>query len=212
MVERLRRKKAALFIKRVCDVTIAVLGLVVLFPLLALIALLIKLDSRGPTLFRQVRAGLGGHPFTMCKFRTMVPGSEQGGLSVLSSDPRVTRVGYWLRSFSLDELPQLLHIFTGDMSLVGPRPLLPEQVEQMTPQERRRLEMPPGLTNLPALYGRNHLTFDERMRLDVWYVEHWSLWLDVKILLKTPWVVLRREGVYTSPEAAAAADRYRIGQ
>lgn len=208
--EKYRQKRFSLYLKRVIDCLGAALMLMLLLPVMALIVLLIRLDSRGPVLFRQVRLGLGGRPFTMYKFRTMVPGSEQGGLSVLPSDPRVTSVGHWLRSLSLDELPQLIHVLTGDMSLVGPRPLLLEQVEQMTPQERRRLEMPPGLTNLPALYGRNRLTFDERMRLDVWYVEHWSLWLDAKIVWKTPWIVLRREGVYTSPRAAAAAARRQV--
>jgi lipopolysaccharide/colanic/teichoic acid biosynthesis glycosyltransferase len=211
MAEGARRgTKVALLIKCLCDKAMAVLGLILLFPLLSLIALFIKLDSRGSVLFSQVRAGLGGRSFTMYKFRTMVPGAEQGGLSVLPADPRVTRMGHWLRSFSLDELPQLINILKGEMSLVGPRPLLPAQVEHMTPIERRRLEMLPGLTNLPALYGRNRLTFDKRMRFDVWYVEHWSLWLDAKILLKTPWIVLRRDGAYASPEAAAAAARRQV--
>jgi len=208
--EKHRQKRFSLSLKRVIDYLGAALMLLLLFPVMALIALLIKLDSRGPVLFRQVRLGLGERPFTMYKFRTMIPGAEQGGLSVLPSDPRVTSVGHWLRSLSLDELPQLIHILTGDMSLVGPRPLLPEQVEQMTAYERRRLQMPPGLTNFAVLYGRNRLTFEERMRLDVWYVEHWSLWLDAQILWKTPWIALRGEGAYTSPEAAAAAARRQV--
>lgn len=191
---------AALLVKRLCDMTVAAVGLVLLAPLMAVIALLIKCESRGPALFCQVRVGLGGRPFTMYKFRTMVPGAEQGGLTVLSGDPRVTRLGHWLRSFSLDELPQLANVLQGEMSLVGPRPLLPKQIEKFTPFERTRLAVLPGMTNLPALKGRNSLSWDERMRWEIYYVEHWSLWLDLHILIRTLWIVPLRKGVYAASE------------
>lgn len=190
----------ALFVKRVCDVTVAAVGLITLAPLMALIALLIKLDSRGPILFCQNRIGLGGRSFTIYKFRTMIPGAEKGKLTVLSSDPRVTRLGYRLRSLSLDELPQFINVLKGEMSLIGPRPLLPEQTEKFTVHERKRLQMLPGMTNLPAIRGRNSLTWKERMELDVWYVENWSLLLDIEIFLRSIWVILQQKGVYAPNE------------
>ncbi|MCX7847875.1 MAG: sugar transferase [bacterium] len=190
----------SLFIKRVFDVMVAGAGLVLLSPVMGLIALWIKADSRGPIFFRQVRAGRGGKPFTIYKFRTMVEGAEKGGYYTAAEDPRITRVGRFLRATSLDELPQLWNILKGEMSVVGPRPTLLYQVEQYNERQRKRLEMRPGVTGWAQVNGRNALSWPERIELDVWYVEHWSLWLDLKILMKTLVVWLRGEGVYAEKE------------
>lgn len=190
----------SLIIKRIFDVVVASVGLVVLSPLFLVFAILIKLDSRGPVFFRQERAGLGGKPFTIYKFRTMVVDAEKGGYYTAEGDPRITRMGKFLRATSLDELPQLWNILKGDMSVVGPRPTLMYQVAQYTERQRRRLAMRPGVTGWAQVNGRNALSWPERIELDVWYVEHWSLWLDVKILAKTPLVWLRGEGVYAEKE------------
>ena len=177
----------------------------VLSPLLLAIALAIKLDSPGPVLFRQLRCGLHGRPFTFLKFRSMrvdaealkkqlAPFNEMDGPAFkMTNDPRVTPVGRFLRRTSLDELPQLWNILRGDMSFVGPRPAVLEEVRQYEPWQRRRLSMQPGLTCLWQVSGRNELTFDEWMRLDLEYIDNWSLWLDLKIALKTiPAVLLGR--------------------
>jgi len=181
-------------------------ALLVLWPLLLAIALWIKLDSRGPVFFRQTRAGRQGQPFSIFKFRTMVVDAEKSGYFTAAGDARVTRAGRFLRATSLDELPQLFNILKGEMSIVGPRPTLPYQVEQYTPYQRRRLEMPPGVTGWAQINGRNALSWPERIELDVWYVEHWSLWLDLKILLKTPLVWLKGEGVYAEKEKFVVGD------
>jgi len=189
-----------MLVKRVFDVVVAGAALCVMSPLLAAIALWIKLDSRGPVLFRQVRAGRYGKPFTIFKFRTMVVDAEKSGYYTAADDPRVTRAGRFLRATSLDELPQLFNILKGDMSIVGPRPTLLYQVEQYTARQRKRLDMRPGVTGWAQVNGRNALSWPERIELDVWYVEHWSMWLDVKILLRTPLVWLKGEGVYAEKE------------
>lgn len=185
--------------KRLMDIAISSVMLVLLLPLLALIALLVKLESRGPVLYRQERAGKDGQPFGLLKFRSMVVDAEHMGLSyeVARNDERITRVGRVLREWGLDELPQLVNVLRGEMSLVGPRAARPEQVELFTPLERHRLKMKPGVTGWALVNGRNLIDWRRRIQLDLWYVEHWSLWLDVRILLKTLWVVLvTREGVY----------------
>ncbi len=186
-------------LKRVLDVGVSALGLVVLAVPFALIALAIKLDDGGPVFFRQERVGLHGSRFRVWKFRTMVVGAEKQGLgvTVAQDDPRITRVGRFLRDFGLDELPQLINVLVGEMSLVGPRPTLPYQVEHYNERQRRRLTVKPGITSLAVVSGRNALSWRERIELDLQYIENWSLWLDLKILLKTPWVVLvKREGLY----------------
>jgi lipopolysaccharide/colanic/teichoic acid biosynthesis glycosyltransferase len=191
--------KPGRWLKRFLDV-VASLGLTVLLLIpLAFISLVILLDSGFPIFFVQERAGQGGRPFKIYKFRTMVQNAEQIGLGVYTeeSDPRITRVGRWLRKWSLDELPQLFNVLKGDMSLVGPRPTLLYQVEKYNERQRKRLLVKPGITGWAQVNGRNSLTWPERIELDVWYVEHWSLWLDLYILfVRTPLVVLRREGVY----------------
>jgi lipopolysaccharide/colanic/teichoic acid biosynthesis glycosyltransferase len=192
----------ALAAKRALDIAVAAVGLMLLLPLLLMIALAIKLSSRGPVFYLQERAGLRGKRFRMRKFRTMVEGAEEigTGLYVAEEDPRITRVGKILRRFSLDELPQLLQVLTGEMSLVGPRPALPYHAESYTAQQSRRLLMRPGLTGLSQVNGRNHLSWPERIERDVWYVDHFSLLLDAQILLRTPAVWLSGDGLYAQRE------------
>ena len=166
----------------------ASLGLALASPFLAASALAIKLEDRGPVLYRQRRVGRGGEEFELLKLRTMVVGAEtQGaGFAVNRGDPRITRVGRLLRRLSLDELPQLWNVVRGEMSLIGPRPTLAYQVERYTDRQRRRLEVKPGITGWAQIHGRARLPWDERIELDVWYVEHRSPWVDLKILLRTP--------------------------
>jgi exopolysaccharide biosynthesis polyprenyl glycosylphosphotransferase len=178
----------------------------VLSPVFLVIAALIKLTSPGPVLFRQPRCGLHGRSFTFLKFRSMTLGADalkatlapynemDGPAFKMTNDPRVTPIGRFLRRTSLDELPQLWNILRGDMSFVGPRPAVIEEVRQYQPWQRRRLSMKPGLTCLWQVSGRNELTFDEWMRLDLEYIDNWSLWLDVKIALKTIPAVVRGRG------------------
>ncbi|MEX2103596.1 MAG: sugar transferase [Gaiellaceae bacterium] len=174
--------------KRALDLAGAGLALLLASPLLLLAALAISLDDRGPVLYRQRRVGRHGEEFDLLKLRTMVVGAEaQGpGWAVNEGDPRITRAGRVLRRLSLDELPQLWNVVRGEMSLVGPRPTLAYQVERYTPRQRRRLEVKPGITGWAQVRGRASLPWDERIELDVWYVEHCSLWLDLRILARTP--------------------------
>jgi undecaprenyl phosphate N,N'-diacetylbacillosamine 1-phosphate transferase len=153
--------------------------LLMLAPFLIVIALLIKLDSPGPILFRQERIGKLGKPFQTFKFRSMVQGAEHKGLgyTVASDDERITKLGNVLRKWGIDEFPQLLNVLRGEMSLVGPRPTLSYQVEKYTEQQRKRLQVKPGLVGLALVKGRNQLSWQQRMEYDVWYIEHWSLWL-----------------------------------
>jgi len=160
---------------------------------LGLAALAVKLEGGGPVLYRQDRVGKDGVGFELLKLRTMVVGAEQqgAGFAVDRGDPRITRVGRVLRRLSLDELPQLWNVLRGDMSLVGPRPTLRYQVEQYTERQRRRLQVKPGLTGWAQIHGRAELPWDDRIELDVWYVEHRSPWLDVQILARTPLALFR---------------------
>ena len=173
------------------------IALIVLLPIFAIIGVFIKLDSKGPVFFIQERAGKDGKIIKVYKLRTMVDNSAAiGGKKISRDDSRITRAGKCLR-WGIDELPQLINIFKGEMSLVGPRPTLLEQVVRYSKEHRRRLEMKPGLTGWALINGRNKLTWPERIKLDIWYIDHWSLWLDVKILFKTIWVVIfKREGIY----------------
>lgn len=188
-----------LTLKRILDVAVSLVGMFLMAVPLALICLLIKIESPGPVFFRQERIGKGGKPFNIWKFRTMVDGAVNMGLGYTTGpgDQRITRVGHVLRQLSLDEVPQLINVLLGDMCLVGPRPTLGYQVEQYDAEQRHRLDMRPGVTSWAAVNGRNALSWEERIVLDVWYVRHWSLWLDLKILAKTPWVALvTRKGIY----------------
>ena len=195
-------------IKETYDPIVATLGLILLSPFLFAIAVAIKIDSPGPAFFRQTRIGRRGKPFTIVKFRTMSVDAEArkadlahlnegaGPLFKMKSDPRITRVGSFLRKTSLDELPQLFNVVTGNMSLVGPRPHLPEEIELFGDDFRRRLLVKPGLTGLWQVSGRSDLTFDESVRVDLHYVENWSLALDSVILAKTVTTVVKGSGAY----------------
>ncbi|MBM4031989.1 MAG: sugar transferase [Planctomycetes bacterium] len=194
--------------KRALDVAVALVGMAAFSWLFALVALLVKLTSRGPVLFRQARAGLGGRPFTLLKFRTMREDAElargalarqsemNGPVFKMRNDPRMTRLGRFLRRSSLDELPQLLNVLAGQMSLVGPRPLPLDEARQLPPEHQRRHDVSPGLTGLWQVRGRNALPYPEMMRLDIEYVEHCSLWLDLRILLATIPAVLSGRGAF----------------
>jgi exopolysaccharide biosynthesis polyprenyl glycosylphosphotransferase len=195
--------KITLYLKGIADRILALLGIVLISPLFLGIAFLIKLTSKGPILFKQQRCGLNGRKFTMLKFRTMVENAEElkaslwkknemdGPVFKIEDDPRLTNLGNILRKLSLDELPQLFNVFWGDMSLVGPRPPLPEEVSQYDPWHRRKLSMKPGITCLWQVNGRNNINFEKWMRMDLEYIDNWSLWLDTKILFKTiPAVIL----------------------
>jgi lipopolysaccharide/colanic/teichoic acid biosynthesis glycosyltransferase/glycosyltransferase involved in cell wall biosynthesis len=186
-------------LKRTADIIISCVCLSILAaPFLAASAL-IKLESKGPVFFRQERIGRYGRPFRVWKFRTMIDGAVNHGLglNVATDDPRLTRVGKVLRSWGLDELPQLVNVLVGEMSVVGPRPTLGHQVEAYNDFQRQRILVCPGITSLGVVEGRNSLPWKRRIRLDVWYIKHWSLWLDIKIIMKTFWTVLvTRRGIY----------------
>ena len=180
-------RRIQLAIKQLIDTAGSAVGLLLLSPLLLLIALAIKLTSKGPVLFRQERVGKDGRTFHISKFRTMVVGAQDMGTGIRTDagDPRITWVGRLLRKASLDELPQLLNVVAGTMSLVGPRPTIPEQVARYGPFERRRLEMKPGMTGWASVNGRNLNPWPVRIKLDVEYIDTFSLWLDLRILLRT---------------------------
>ena len=170
--------------------------LIILLPIFAIIGIFIKLDSKGPVFFIQERVGKDGRIFRAYKLRTMIDNAEKMGRGLKKNDTRITRVGKHLR-WGIDELPQLINVFKGDMSLVGPRPTLIEQVNRYSKEHMRRLEMKPGITGWALINGRNILSWSEKIELDIWYITHWSIWLDLKILFKTIWVVIfTREGVY----------------
>ena len=184
---------------RALDVVLTAVLLVVAAPLLALAALAIRLESRGPVFYRQRRVGRYGRPFELWKLRTMVPGAETmgAGVYVLEGDPRITRVGRLLRRFSFDELPNLLNVLKGEMALVGPRPTVQEQVDRYTERQLRRLEVKPGITGWAQINGRTSLPWPERIELDVWYVEHRSLRLDLRILARTARMLASGRGLYS---------------
>lgn len=180
------------------DLVLAGIALALTSPVLALAALAVRLESGGPIVFRQLRVGRDGRPFEMLKLRTMVVGAEHtgAGLAVSQGDARITRVGALLRRLSLDELPNLVNVLRGEMSVIGPRPTLAVQVEQYTAHQRRRLEVRPGITGWAQVNGRASLPWHERIELDVWYVEHRSLALDLRILLRTVKLLLTGSGLY----------------
>ena len=195
--------------KRGLDIAAALLGLVILSPLIGILALLIRMRMGSPVLFRQTRPGLHGRPFEMIKFRTMRDGVDKEGRPLPDSE-RLTPLGRWLRSSSLDELPELWNVLQGEMSLVGPRPLLMEYLPLYTPQQARRHEVRPGITGWAQVNGRNALSWEEKFALDVWYVDNRSFWLDLKIIGSTIWKVLRREGI--SQEGLATVEYFKGSQ
>ena len=184
---------------RFLDAALAAALLVVMSPVLGIAALAIRLESGGPVFYRQLRVGRGGEPFELWKLRTMVPGAEAmgAGIYVLEGDTRITRVGRLLRRFSLDELPNLLNVVRGEMALVGPRPTVQEQVDRYTDRQLRRLEVKPGITGWAQINGRTSLPWPERIELDVWYVEHRSTRLDLRILARTARMLATGHGLYS---------------
>jgi len=180
--------------KRIFDISLALPLLIAISPILACIALLVRTKLGSPVLFKQVRPGLDGRPFTICKFRTMTDNRDAEG-NLLPDEKRLTRFGQLLRATSMDELPELFNVAKGDMSLVGPRPLLMEYIPFYNTFQFRRHESLPGVTGWAQVMGRNELGWDEKFRLDVWYVDHQSFSLDLKILSLTFWKVLKREGI-----------------
>jgi lipopolysaccharide/colanic/teichoic acid biosynthesis glycosyltransferase len=186
------------FLKRQIDFWGSLIGLIISAPFFLIIALLIKIDSPGPVFFRQKRVGKDGKIFKIWKFRTMIEGAENIGLGIeiAKNDPRITRVGKFLRRFVIDELPQFINVILGEMSLVGPRTALPSQVKKYTDFEKKRLQVKPGMTNINIIKGWNILSWKERIKWDIWYIENWSLWLDLKILFKTFIIVLLGRGQY----------------
>jgi lipopolysaccharide/colanic/teichoic acid biosynthesis glycosyltransferase len=184
--------------RRLFDIVVAGLGLVLASPILIAAIVAIRLESPGHPIYRQRRIGKDGRPFDMLKLRTMVAGAESmgSGLAVNEGDPRITRVGAFLRRFSIDELPNLVNVLRGEMAIVGPRPTVQVQVQQYTERQRGRLAVRPGLTGWAQVNGRASLRWDERIELDLWYVEHRSWRLDLKILLQTAWIIVAGEGIY----------------
>jgi exopolysaccharide biosynthesis polyprenyl glycosylphosphotransferase len=207
-VSEIRLKGFNALLKRTMDILLSALGIIILSPLLLAAAVLVKLTSPGPVFYTQERVGLDGRPFSIYKFRSMVVGADQliseiagrsevaGHLFKMKKDPRTTSVGRFMRRFSIDELPQLLNVFFGQMSLVGPRPPLPREVVKYNSWQLKRLRVRPGITGPWQVQGRSHLPFDDMVRLDIYYIENWSLWLDLKILLRTIPVVLTCSGAY----------------
>lgn len=190
-----------LFVKRVIDIIAAVIGLIVLSPILLIVAILIKIDSKGPILFKQQRVGKDGNEFGMYKFRSMVINAEElkdsledknemsGPMFKMKNDPRITRVGKFIRKTSIDELPQLINVIKGEMSLVGPRPSLPKEVAQFKPWMKERLTVKPGLTCYWQVSGRNNIPFEEWMKMDIKYIKERSLWVDIKLIFRTFFVL-----------------------
>ncbi|WP_243295680.1 sugar transferase [Geothrix mesophila] len=191
------------FLKRALDLGIALVLLLLLAPILALTALLVRWKLGAPVLFRQARAGRFGRPFTIFKFRTMTDARDSEG-HLLPDGDRLTPFGQFLRSSSLDELPQLLNVLRGDLSLVGPRPLPMRYVPRYSPEQRRRLDCPPGITGWAQVNGRNTVDWDTRFALDTWYVDHRSMILDLRILTMTFWHVIRRTGISQEGQATMA--------
>jgi len=202
------KKNVALAFKRLFDLLVAASVLVLLSPLIALISLAIRLDDGGPILFVQDRVGRSRRRFRCYKFRTMVLEAESigQGLKVTADDPRITRVGRLLRLWTLDEIPQLVNILKGNMSIVGPRPWVPSEAAYCSPADGRRFEFKPGMAGWAWIHGRNRLPWEERIRLDLWYVDRWSLWLDFYILVKAFVLLFRRHGVYSVESVSGNPD------
>lgn len=180
------------FLKRLFDVILAIILMVILFPVFLICALAVKLDSEGPIIFKQERSGKDGKVFKMCKFRSMVKNND---VHDLKCEDKVTKVGAFLRSTSLDEIPQLYNILKGEMSFIGPRPWITDYSKYFTDNQRRRLEVRPGLTGLAQCSGRNDITIREKIDLDVYYVDHLSFWMDVNVIIKTIQAVISRKGI-----------------
>jgi lipopolysaccharide/colanic/teichoic acid biosynthesis glycosyltransferase len=197
-------------IKRLCDFFAALIGLLILAPVLAVIACAIYIRMGSPIMFKQPRPGKNGEIFTFYKFRTMTDERDSTG-KLLPDEKRLTAIGQFIRKTSLDEFPQLWNVLKGDMSLVGPRPLLVAYLDRYTPEQGRRHEVKPGITGWAQINGRNTLSWEEKFKLDVWYVDNWSLWLDLKILFLTVIKVIQREGI-SHPNYATMTEFQGSGQ
>lgn len=195
---RINKKQISFILKRIFDIFASTIALIILFPIFVIIGVLIKLDSKGPMFFIQERVGKDGKLFKAHKLRTMVQGADKLTKDIIFNEknPYITRMGKLLRRIGLDELPQFINVLKGDMSLVGPRPTLPYQIEKYNNFQRKRLVIKPGITGWALINGRNKLTWTDRINLDIWYIDHWSLLLDIRILFKTIWVVSKGEGLY----------------
>jgi undecaprenyl phosphate N,N'-diacetylbacillosamine 1-phosphate transferase len=191
-------KKIQKMLKQLIDIAIAIIAIIIFSVPFLIIALLIKIDSKGPIFFRQERVGKNGRTFKIWKFRSMILGAEKIGLGyeVEKNDSRITKIGKYLRQWSIDELPELFNVLSGEMSLVGPRPTLKYQVEKYNNFQKQRLLIKPGLTGWAQIHGRNSLSWEKRIEYDAWYIKNWSIWLDAKILLKTINVILSKKGIY----------------
>jgi sugar transferase EpsL len=188
------------FLKQQIDVALTLIGIIVLSPLILLLMVLVRLRLGSPIFFCQQRPGLHGKPFIVYKFRTMIDAFDENGVELPDSE-RLTAFGAWLRSMSLDELPTLFNVLRGEMSIVGPRPLLMHYLDFYTPEQARRHEVKPGITGWAQIHGRNTLPWDEKFTMDVWYVDHYSFGLDIKIILLTVWKVLSRQGINEEGQA-----------
>ena len=182
------------FVKRLFDIITSAAGLIVISPLLVVLAVLVRLKLGYPILFCQQRPGLGGKTFVIYKFRTMTDQCDASG-NLLPDSQRLPAFGRFLRSTSFDELPELLNVLKGDMSIVGPRPLMMRYLSRYTTEQARRHEVKPGITGWAQINGRNAISWEDKFKLDVWYVDNWTLWLDMKIILKSVWMVITREGI-----------------
>ncbi len=189
-------------LKRIFDICVSGLALLLLSPILLVVAILVRIFHGSPILFGQTRPGYKGMPFRIYKFRTMTDARAAGG-ELLPDAERLTPLGRFLRASSLDELPELFNILRGEMSLVGPRPLLMQYLTRYSPEQMRRHDVLPGLTGWAQINGRNALTWEEKFQMDVWYVDHWSFWLDIKIIFLTLWKVIQREGISQPGHATA---------
>ena len=190
-------------VKLLLDLTIAISSVIILSPLLILIGILVRMNIGKPVLFRQVRPGLEGKPFTIYKFRTMTNEQDKDGC-LLADGERLISLGRFLRKTSMDELPEFFNVIKGNMSIVGPRPLLMQYLDRYTPEQARRHEVRPGITGWAQVNGRNAISWEDKFKLDVWYVDNWSLWLDVKVVAMTMWKVLKRDGINQAGCATAA--------
>ena len=188
-----------MILKRIIDIISGVIGLIITSPLWLYVVIKIKTEDWGPVFFVQERVGRNGRLFRMYKFRSMVVGAEKKGLGVFvrTDDERITKIGKLIRKTSIDELPQLINVLKGEMSVVGPRPTLKYQVERYNKEQKRRLLVKPGITGWAQINGRNNMTWPEKIKLDLWYVDHWSIGLDLKIIFKTFLSVVKKEGIYS---------------
>ena len=191
---KITRNVYSAFGKRVFDLLLTFPALLLLLPVLFVVAVLVRWNLGSPIFYKQKRPGKDGIPFMLYKFRTMRDEKDKNG-TLLPDDKRLTRLGKFLRSTSIDELPELWNVLKGDMSLVGPRPLLMQYLDRYTPEQARRHEVKPGITGWAQINGRNAITWEEKFKLDVWYVDNRSLWLDVKIIFMTIWKILKRQGI-----------------